>query len=170
MRSLVGLIFCELRKRQYDESPKCHEPSGHVYYLCHTPTICCFCICDTMFDISEHTGYKVVPELPNRWHFGFYVLLVHGRNQKVVKWNQMPSSGHIHQSLYVCGAQKHLTYYFGDISQTKAIFRNYLTEKCWSKFNWQLSFKYFVINFKLTIRIIRGPDNTCKEDLQGWKG
>ena len=41
------------------------------------------------------------------------------------------------------GIQK-LPDYFGDISLTKATFRKYLKEKCWSKSNTQLTFKYFV--------------------------
>ena len=40
--------------------------------------------------------------------------------------------------------------YFDDISLTKAIFRKILKEKCLSKSNPQLSFKYFV-NLKLVL-------------------
>ena len=52
--------------------------------------------------------------------------------------------------------------YFGDIPQTKALFRKYLKESCSSEFYLQLTFTYF---HSITCSM-KGPDNTRQVDLQ----
>ena len=62
-------------------------------------------------------------------------------------WTKVASA--LEELTHSCWKQPEPSYYFGDISQTKEFFRNYLEK--------------IMINLNVTLKSIIGPDDTFKE-------